>query len=138
MANNTTTTIQHQYTLSKAERLCSEKDANELFTHGTSFIKFPLRIVFAENNTEKRKAAIQMLVSVPKKKFKHAVDRNRVKRLVREAYRLNKQILCNCQEHNINIAFVCVDTKIPSFAQVQKAMIAALSKIDKHYNPATE
>lgn len=135
MANSETTSIsKHIFTLPKSEHLCSEKEIGELFTYGTSFIKYPLRIIFLESTTPN----IQILTSVPKKRFKHAVDRNRIKRLIREAYRLNKHIIDSCKELKLNIAFVYIDTKLPTFEQVQKAVVAALLKIDKHYHPIVE
>lgn len=85
--------------LSKQERACGKKLTEALFcgANSRSFAAFPLRVVYlvqpllqAENP---EKAATQMMVSVPKRKFKHAVDRNRVKRQLREAFRKNKHLL---------------------------------------------
>ena len=54
---------------------------------------FPLRVVYVNKERAQGEVPVQILISVPKKRFKHAVDRNRVKRQVREAYRLHKQVL---------------------------------------------
>ena len=60
---------------------------------------FPLRVVYVNKERAHGEVPVQILISVPKKRFKHAVDRNRVKRQVREAYRLHKQVLYyGCQE----------------------------------------
>ncbi len=80
----------------KSERVVSQKLLQELFgganTH--SMVVFPLRAVYLERERPSSEdAAIQLLISVSKRHFHHAVDRNRVKRQLREAYRLNRQLL---------------------------------------------
>ncbi len=71
-----------------------------------------------------------MLVSVPKKRFKRAVKRNRVKRLVREAYRLNKHELdAQLIGLNINIAFVFLESELPTQKTITRAVLAALQRI---------
>jgi ribonuclease P protein component len=89
----------------KHERIVSKKLIDQIFSGNGSHSQaaFPLRIVFMERTftTEEgttaqrpeEEPAVQVLVSVSKRHFKHAVDRNRVKRQVREAYRLNKQLI---------------------------------------------
>src|SRR5574344_1502412 len=76
----------------KAERLCSKKEITALFNEGKSFAISHIRVVyrFLPKQEESPNA---ILVSVPKKYFKHAVDRNLLKRRIREAYRLNKELL---------------------------------------------
>ena len=75
-------------TFPKHERLCSRKAIEALFAGGNrAFSAFPLRVVY------RRAPELQILVSVSKRHFKHAVDRNRAKRQIREAWRLNRDIL---------------------------------------------
>lgn len=92
------------FTLKKAERLCSKKTIEALFEGGhKSMSAYPIRAVFmpiaedaadAESlGTSSSAGHTQLLISVSKRRFKHAVDRNRVKRQLREAYRLNKHLL---------------------------------------------
>jgi ribonuclease P protein component len=76
----------------KHEKLKSRKAIDALFTRGKSVSKFPLRLVFAPQSNNEH-AVIQMGVSVSKKHFKNASDRNYFKRVLRETYRLNKQLL---------------------------------------------
>jgi len=72
----------------KSERLCSRKAIEALFASGNrSFTAFPLRVVYRQAEET------QLLISVSKRHFKHAVDRNRAKRQIREAWRLNRDIL---------------------------------------------
>ena len=80
------------FTYPKNEKLKSKNTIDLLFSEGKSVSKYPLRLVFVENPLEE-KELIKMGVSVSKKYFKHAVDRNYFKRVLRECYRLNKHIL---------------------------------------------
>ena len=80
------------FTYPKNEKLKSKNTIDLLFSEGKSVSKYPLRLVFVENPLEE-KEIIKMGVSVSKKYFKHAVDRNYFKRVLRECYRLNKHIL---------------------------------------------
>ena len=80
------------FTYPKNEKLKSKNTIDLLFSEGKSVSKYPLRLVFVENPSEE-KELIKMGVSVSKKYFKNAVDRNYFKRVLRECYRLNKHIL---------------------------------------------
>lgn len=78
----------------KAEHLCLQRDIDALFASGAhSTVGFPLRAVWHEVEWDGHGPRVKVLVSVSKRKFKHAVDRNRAKRQMREAYRLNKHLL---------------------------------------------
>lgn len=118
-----------QYTFSKNEKLCSEKQINKLFTSGNSFIAYPLRVVFISKNAfADKKNGIAVLTSISKKKFKRAVKRNRIKRLIKEAYRTNKNIFTQiCSDHDIyiNIAFIYLDNQINSYEIFEKAILKA-------------
>lgn len=82
------------YRFPKAEHLTLQRDIDALFSEGShSAVAFPVRAVWRETEWDGRGPRVKVLVSVSKRKFKHAVDRNRAKRQMREAYRLNKHIL---------------------------------------------
>ena len=84
------------FTYPKSEKLKSKKTIDLLFSEGKSVSKFPLRLVYIESDygiDTDSKQKIKMGVSVSKKYFKHAVDRNYFKRVLRETYRLNKHLL---------------------------------------------
>lgn len=115
--------------LKKAERLCSKKAIDALFT-GTdskSLSAYPIRIVY--RYTEE--AGIRILVSVSKKRFRHAVDRNRAKRQIREAYRLNKHRLDNIAQASpgMDIAFIWLTDRHQPSQLVTAKMISLLDKI---------
>ena len=113
--------------LSKSERLYLRDEINTVFGEGKAFVVYPLRVVY-RLGSEHRAAYSSMLVSVAKKRFRRAVKRNRVKRLVREAYRLNKHVL---QERQIyaTIAFMVVSDELPDFRTVERAMQKSLIRI---------
>lgn len=119
-------------TFKKAERLNSKLIIDKLFAGGNSSMAvFPLRIVFMKVE-KNEKAPVSVLVTVPKKRFHHAVDRNRMKRLVRECYRTRKHILWNALEdkdYSLAVAFVCITDNMPTFQIVGKSMQKALVRI---------
>ncbi|MBB6238847.1 ribonuclease P protein component [Pedobacter sp. AK013] len=78
------------YTFRKEERLCSRKYLDLLFKNGSSFLLYPFRISYLFVDAPVHVQA-QVVINVPKKRYKRAVDRNLLKRRIREAYRLNKQ-----------------------------------------------
>lgn len=118
--------------LSKAERIHSRLVVESLFSSRNSSIAvYPLRIVWTIDETDVASPA-SILVSVPKKRMHHAVDRNRMKRMVREAYRLNKQTLLSRLEgsgRHVDIAFICIADNMPTSSQVSKSVVKALARI---------
>ncbi|MEN8856683.1 MAG: ribonuclease P protein component [Flavobacteriaceae bacterium] len=106
-------------TLGKQERLKSRKLIGKLFEEGTSIKIFPLRMVYLKSDPTS-KFPIQASFSVPKRNFKKAVDRNQVKRLLREAYRLEKEILYNDLETPYVFMITFIDKKKPLFSDVQQ------------------
>ncbi|MVZ65525.1 ribonuclease P protein component [Sphingobacterium sp. DK4209] len=78
-----------KYTFSKEERLCSKRLIDDLFHNGSSFVVYPFRLMY-RNTSETLPSKAQAIISVSKRRFKHAVTRNRLKRLLRECYRLEK------------------------------------------------
>lgn len=120
-----------QNSFSKAEHLYGDKRINRLFTEGQAFITYPLRVVYLVLPEEDNFPA-KVMVSVPKKRFKRAVKRNRLKRLIREAYRLNKHDLNETlkeKKHQLHVSFQYISDEELKFDYVEKRMIIALDKI---------
>ena len=119
-------------TFKKRERIVSRKLIERLFSKGSSFSVsvFPLRIVVMETARIANDVPVQVLVSVSKRHFKHAVDRNRVKRQVREAYRRHKQILTEKvqQEQTLAIAFIWLADELHESDKVEKSVKRLLGK----------
>ena len=122
----------------KSERLNSRTVIDKLFAGGNgSYAVFPLRVVFVPVTDEEAHGMMEgvpaaVLISVPKRRFHHAVDRNRMKRLVREAYRTNKHILWDALEGKnlkLAIAFICITDTMPTQKQVEKAVRKSLVRI---------
>ncbi len=117
---------------SKAEHLCGDKKINRLFTEGRAFIVYPLRVVYLLLD-EKEEVPVQVIVSVSKKRFKRAVKRNKIKRLMRESYRLNKQDLTESlvnKSKQAYISFQYVADEVLSFQYIETRMKSALGKIN--------
>lgn len=119
----------------KSERIVSQKLIEELFGGGKShsLAAFPLRAVYMQRERQDRQEPVKVLVSVSKKKFHHAVDRNRVKRQIRESYRLQKKILIEKTEpgQTIDIAFIWLSDQHFPTAEVSSRMQNLLERIAK-------
>ncbi len=119
-------------TFKKSERLCSRILMDRLFqgeSHSVS--AYPLRAVFLPVSTNVQQG-VSVLMSVPKKRFHDAVDRNRVKRQLREAYRKHKHALAEKmadREQGLLIAFIYVSSQIESTVSIEKRMVRLLEKI---------
>ena len=111
----------------KAERLSSKKEITALFNEGKSFAISHIRVVYRFlPKQEERPNAI--LVSVPKKYFKHAVDRNLLKRRIREAYRLNKGLL-QIMPARVEFMLLYQKRRIATFAEIEEIVKKALERI---------
>ncbi len=115
----------------KDERVTGEKRIETLFTRGCSFMAYPFRVVFLET-AHPHTRPLSVLISIPKKRLRSAVDRNRMKRLAREAYRLNKHLfdgVLSGEKAHIDVAFIYVKDALSEFAEVEKGMRKALSTL---------
>lgn len=118
----------------KRERIVSQKLIDELFGGSNqSLVAFPLRIVYLYKERAKDEPPVQVLMSVPKKRFKHAVDRNRVKRQLREAYRQHKDIVDSMlgEEEGLAIAFIWLSDRHAPSAVIDQRVATLLERMAK-------
>lgn len=118
-------------TFPKPEHLYGEKNITRLHELGKAFMSFPFRVVYFVTDN-KDLVPVRVMVSVPKKRFKHAVDRNRIKRLTREVYRLNKQEIIDYalgQNLKLYISFQYVSNEVEKYELLEKKMKNALRKL---------
>jgi len=121
------------YTFKKEEKLCSQKIIGEIFLSGTSFLCYPLKVVWKEEVLTTTFPA-QVVFSVPKRLFKRAHDRNLLKRQLREVYRYRKNELYQFLELNnrkIAVMIVYIAKEKLEFGQIESAMTKVISKFKK-------
>jgi ribonuclease P protein component len=113
------------FTLGMEERLKSNLSIQELLKHGRTVSSYPLKIYWFLSPDQHQKYPARAAISVPKRKFRRAVDRNLMKRRLREAYRLNKHVLYNSldqQEKKIQLIILFLSDEFLPFAQLDNKM----------------
>lgn len=121
-----------RYTFKKDEKLKSRKTIEQLFKAGKSFSNFPFRVLWQISDSPA--VPLQAGFAVSSKYFKNAVDRNRIKRLMREAYRLQKNDLqnqLNQQQRSIAVFFIYVGNGIPAYELIFEKTNHALARLMK-------
>lgn len=121
-------------TFGKSEKLCSKKSIKELFNRGSSFYIYPFKVIFLPIS-DQEKGKSQILISVPKRVFKKAVDRNKIKRRVREAYRLNKQHFPFTTENPLMIAYIYTAKESLEFQLIQEKLKDSLLRLSNETFP---
>ena len=124
------------YTFKKEERLCSKKVLTDLFSSGSSFLIYPFRVVHMRQSLPPHVPA-QVVISAPKRRFKHAVDRNLIKRRIREVYRLNKAehlySFLKLHELQIAVSIHYVGKELTDFSYMEKKLLTVLKQLRKAY-----
>lgn len=136
---------QQKFTLRKAEKLRHKRLVGDLFAEGESLYEFPLRMVWRQIDAEQLKGSfraeiperlgkLQMLITVPKKKRRHAVDRVLMRRRIREAYRLNRLPLREALEQKpdlgtLSLAFIYMSDENLPYSVIEKKMRRLLAKL---------
>lgn len=124
---------ERRFGFTKEERVKGRKRVETLFADGASFLVYPFKVIYVEKDRQ-GKAPFSILISVPKKRLKSAVLRNRVKRMTREAYRLQKNLLeCSSFPENrqCDVAFVYVKDRLCDYPTVEKAMRKSMEMLNR-------
>jgi ribonuclease P protein component len=120
-----------RYTFSRKERLKSVKEIAKLFESGKSFLVYPIKVVWVETDND-LPFPVQAAFSVSKRNFKHATDRNKLKRRMKEAYRLNKFLLYEkLSTQKISCIFIYIAREELTSALIGKSMKTVLLKLGK-------
>ncbi|WP_343308282.1 ribonuclease P protein component [Chitinophaga niabensis] len=122
------------YSFNKEEKLKSRKMIETLFRKGKAFSIFPYRVIFMPATLTSDKYPVQAGFSVSSRKFPHAVDRNRIKRLGRECYRLQKQGLYDAlagKSTQMAVFFIYTDKKIADFPTLRDKFSVILERLKK-------
>lgn len=127
----------HANTLGSKERIKSRKQLETLFAGGKSrsMVAYPVRLVYMTQDSDRLSPELMVMVSVSKRHFKHAVDRNRVKRQLREAYRLNKGVLAPTAERlgdkTLSMAFIWLADELMSTERVSRSVVGLLERLNE-------
>ena len=127
--------MRKQFTLGKEERLKSRKQIEQLFDKGKSIVITPFRVYFLIDemlNAQRSMFNVQFGVGVSARNFKKAVDRNRIKRLTREAWRLQKNEMAKKAkeaQRQLNVFFIYTGKELPDFKTVKDKVAIALKKL---------
>lgn len=122
-------------TLNKSEKLCSQTAIDALFSPSAAAkgaLAYPLRMVSAPRSGMRRPGAapVQFLISIPKKRLRKAVDRVKMRRRVREAYRLNREVIREISpEAPLDVAFVYIANTLTAYDRVDRAMKKLLAAL---------
>lgn len=111
------------------ERLTSKKMIEELFERGSSFSLHPFRVLYLAN--PEPASFHQVLISVPRKNFKKAVQRNLIKRRIREAYRLNKSAIGMADQATIPylLAYIYISKEVLSFDKISEKLKSSMVRL---------
>ena len=116
----------------KSEKLKQEKVIKQLFSKGKSVYKYPFKLLWLANSQAEEGTNPKVLVSVPKRAFKKAVDRNRIKRQIKEAYRLNKsEWLGELDNKPAYLAIIYVAKEFNESSFITKKLVRVLALMQK-------
>ncbi|CAN0328045.1 ribonuclease P protein component [Arenibacter algicola] len=115
------------FSFPKKEKLKSKKLIEQLFAEGIGVTNYPIKLVYLKTRFEDD-SKCKVGVTASKRNFKSAVKRNRIKRLMRESYRLNKHLIFNNIEGNFAFMFLYLGKEMPSQSKITDTMIPLMRK----------
>jgi ribonuclease P protein component len=123
-------------TLNRSEMLKSKIQINQLFEKGIRINKYPLKVLLLPVNDSEQDKSCLFMVMASAKKYKKAVSRNRIKRKIKEAYRLNKKLINSYLTENNKKCLLGVmynGNEIPTFDEIEKSMVVLLKRVQEYY-----
>ena len=127
-------------TFKKNERLCKRTDIDFLLQKGQSFNRFPLRVTYVKQ-TVSTPISLRIAISVPKRRIRKAVDRNRIKRLIREAFRLQKKeltLFLKEKKQSVDVLLVYTGDLNITFTLIQGKIMLILQRLKQVHEQAGE
>lgn len=119
-------------TFHKSERLCSNVAIEKLFEKGYSLFKYPVKIIWLPAKWDNNHS-VKVVISVSKRRFKRAVDRNRIKRILRECFRLHKSVLDNTSGRQLYLGIIYTGKELPEWNSVEPIINDLFQRLSKEY-----
>lgn len=117
----------------KEERLCSKIAIDHLFKEGESFVVYPYKVIYKKTaDREVADELVKILITIPKRNFKKAAHRNRLKRRTKEAYRLNKAELystLNKKTYSLDLGLIYIGSKELKYEELYSKIILILNRL---------
>ncbi len=124
--------------LHKSEKLCSTTSIDALFaSKSKGALAFPVRMVWMPSHGAPRGARVRFMISVPKKRLRHAVDRVKMRRRIREAYRLNRDLIPE-SDTRFDVAFIYIAPDLRPYRRIESAMKRLLPQLTDITAPAAD
>lgn len=122
------------FTFKKGEKLRKKQDLDTLFLSKDGFIIYPFRVVYCQLHYKEEEIPAKVLISIPKRRIKKAVQRNLLKRRTREAYRLKKHELyqnIDTENHTLAIGLLYIGNKVVSYREIDNAIDEIIRELRK-------
>lgn len=120
--------------LPKSARIKSRASLEQLFASGKSFSIFPIKIFYNVSDFENSKAPVQIGVGVSARNFKKATERNRIKRLLRETYRTQQELIIVPEGKKLDVFFLYIGKELPAFVDLKLVLASVMKKLSERLN----
>lgn len=120
--------------LPKSARIKSRASLEQLFASGKSFSIFPIKIFYNVSDFENSKAPVQIGVGVSARNFKKATERNRIKRLLRETYRTQQELIIVPEGKKLDVFFLYIGKELPAFSDLKLVLASVMKKLSERLN----